>query len=232
MFPVAILAGGLAMRMRPLTETIPKSLIEVAGKPFIFHQLTYLKKQNIKSVILCTGYLGDKIYDYVGDGSKWGIDVRYSPDGPHPLGTGGAIKKALSMLGECFFVLYGDSYLPVDFKKVQKSYIDSEKKGLMTIIKNNNKWDISNVELDFDKIKIYDKNNVSSSMTHIDFGLGLLNEKIFEAYQSGAAFELSEIYRQLSLDGELFGYEVFERFYEIGSRQGLLDTHNHLMGLN
>ena len=218
--------------MRPLTVTIPKSLIEVAGKPFIFHQLRYLKKQNIKSVILCTGYLGDKIYDYVGDGSKWGIDVRYSPDGPHPLGTGGAIKKALPMLGKCFFVLYGDSYLPVDFKKVQNSYINSGKKGLMTIIKNNNKWDISNVELEFNQIKVYDKNNVRSSMTHIDFGLGLLNEKIFEACQSGAAFELSEIYRKLSLNGELFGYEVFERFYEIGSRQGLSDTHNYLMGLN
>ena len=123
MFPVAILAGGLATRLHPITQTIPKALIEVAGKPFIYHQLEYLRKQGVTSVVLCIGYLGEMIQEVVGDGSRWSMQVRYSPDGPILLGTGGALKQALPMLGERFFILYGDSYLPIDFAKVQTSFI-------------------------------------------------------------------------------------------------------------
>lgn len=128
MLPVAILAGGLATRLRPITQEIPKSLIEVAGKPFICHQLDHLRQQGINSVVLCIGYLGEMIQEVVGDGSRWGMHIRYSPDGPSLLGTGGALRQALPLLGEHFFILYGDSYLPIDCSEVEKTYIASKKR--------------------------------------------------------------------------------------------------------
>ena len=127
MLPVAILAGGLATRLRPITETVPKALVEVAGEPFIFRQLDYLRNQGIRRVVLCLGYLGEMIQEIVGDGSKFELDISYSHDGPVLLGTGGAIKQALPLLGEQFFVLYGDSFLPVDFAPVERAFLESGK---------------------------------------------------------------------------------------------------------
>ena len=140
MLPVAILTGGLATRLRPITKSIPKALIEVAGKPFIAHQLQYLRLQGITSVILCTGYLGEMIQNFVGNGSNWDLEVNYSSDGSILLGTGGALKRALPRLGENFFVLYGDSYLPINYVNVQKAFIDSGKLGLMTVLHNKNQF--------------------------------------------------------------------------------------------
>ena len=157
MLPVAILTGGLASRLRPITQTIPKALIEVAGKPFIDHQLEYLRKQGVTSVVLCIGYLGEMIQEIVGDGSRWNLQVRYSRDGSVLLGTGGALKQALPMLGEQFFILYGDSYLPIDFAKVQTAYIDSGQLGLMTVLRNQNLWDRSNVEFENGQLIEYNK---------------------------------------------------------------------------
>ena len=114
--PVAILAGGLATRLRPITEKIPKSLVDVAGEPFIVRQLDYLFRQRVRDVVLCIGYLGEMIEAVVGDGSRFGLRVSYSIDGPILLGTGGALRRAAPLLGEAFFVLYGDSYLPVDYR--------------------------------------------------------------------------------------------------------------------
>ena len=145
MFPVVILAGGLATRLRPLTETVPKALIEVANKPFICHQLDYLKNQGITQVVLCIGYLGEKIQAIVGDGSAWDIKVSYSFDGPVLLGTGGALKQALRYVDDSFFVLYGDSYLPIDYQVIETAFISSKKPALMTVLKNANQWDKSNV---------------------------------------------------------------------------------------
>ena len=133
--PVAILAGGLATRLRPITEKIPKALVDVAGKPFIMHQLEYLKKQKLTQVVLCLGYLGEQVEVVVGNGSSIGLDVRYSSDGPTLLGTGGCLKKALPMLGEHFFVYYGDSYLPIDFRAVEHAFLACNKPGLMTVLK-------------------------------------------------------------------------------------------------
>ena len=115
--PVAILAGGLATRLRPVTEDTPKALLDVAGKPFVVRQLEYLRQQGIVRVVLCVGYLGEQIRAVVGDGSALGLEVLYSWDGPQLLGTGGALRHALSALGEQFMVLYGDSYLPIDFRR-------------------------------------------------------------------------------------------------------------------
>lgn len=229
MFSVAILAGGLATRLRPITEEIPKSLIEVAGVPFIYHQLEYLRKQGINSVVLCIGYLGEMIQEVVGDGSRWDMHVNYSLDGPVLLGTGGALRQALPLLGEHFFILYGDSYLPVDFPNVEKTYTASSKKGLMTVLRNHNQWDKSNVEFVAGQIIEYNKTIIRPQMHYIDYGLGLLQNAVLQAYPTGQSFDLSKVYNDLSLAGELAGYEVFERFYEIGSRQGIADTQAYLL---
>jgi NDP-sugar pyrophosphorylase family protein len=229
MFPVAILAGGLATRLRPITEEIPKSLIEVAGKPFICHQLEYLRKQGISSVVLCIGYLGEMIEKIVGNGSQWNMHVTYSLDGSVLLGTGGALRQALPLLGEHFFILYGDSYLPIDFSDVEKTFVASGKKGLMTVLRNQNRWDKSNVEYDAGQIIEYNKTVIRPQMHYIDYGLGLLQSSALQAYLAGQSFDLSKFYNDLSLAGELAGYEVFERFYEIGSHQGIADTQAYIL---
>jgi MurNAc alpha-1-phosphate uridylyltransferase len=229
MFSVAILAGGLATRLRPITETIPKSLIQVAGRPFICHQLDYLRQQGINSVVLCIGYLGEMIQEVVGDGFQLDMRVSYSPDGPALLGTGGALRKALPLLGEDFFILYGDSYLPIDFCNVEKTYLASGKKGLMTILRNQNQWDKSNVEFDAGQIIEYNKTVIRPQMDYIDYGLGLLQADALHAYPDGQFFDLSKVYNNLSLADELAGYEVFERFYEIGSHKGIADTEAYLL---
>jgi len=228
MLPVAILTGGLASRLRPITQTIPKALIEVAGKPFIDHQLEYLRKQGVTSVVLCIGYLGEMIQEIVGDGSRWNLQVRYSPDGPVLLGTGGALKQALPMLGEQFFILYGDSYLPIDFAKVQTAYIDSGRLGLMTVLRNKNLWDRSNVEFENGQLIEYNKKLISPQMHYIDYGLGVLKADTLNNQPSETPFDISIVYNKLSLQKQLAGYEVFERFYEVGSLQGIADTQKYL----
>ena len=157
MYTVAILAGGLASRMLPLTEKMPKSLLSVNGKPFIHWQLDYLSKQGIDKVVICTGFLGEQIEDSVGDGKKFGLEVGYSNDGPSLLGTGGSLKQALPYLGEHFFVLYGDSFLPINFHAVQLFYESIGESALMTVFKNNGQWDKSNVHYEKDQIILYNK---------------------------------------------------------------------------
>lgn len=228
MLPVAILAGGLATRLRPITETIPKALIEIAGEPFINHQLRYLKKQGISSVVLCIGYLGEMIKSVVGDGSQFGLVVRYSFDGPKLLGTGGAIKAALPLLGPDFYIFYGDSYLPIEFEPVERVYFSSNKLGLMTVLRNNNQWDKSNVIYENGLLVEYNKELVKPNMSYIDYGLGILRADVFSAYPDGESFDLSKVYNDLSLKNQLFGYEVTERFYEIGSHQGIVEAEEYI----
>lgn len=228
MLSVAILAGGLATRLRPITETIPKALIEIAGEPFINHQLRYLKKQDISSVVLCIGYLGEMIKSVVGDGSQFGLQVHYSFDGPKLLGTGGAIKAALPMLGADFYIFYGDSYLPIEFEPVEKAYFSSNKLGLMTVLRNNNQWDKSNVIYENGILVEYNKEHVKPNMSYIDYGLGILRADIFGNYPEGESFDLSKVYNDLSLKNQLFGFEVQDRFYEIGSHQGIVETEEYL----
>lgn len=229
MLPVAILAGGLATRLRPITETIPKSLIQVAGKPFICHQLDYLRAQGIHSVVLCIGYLGEMIQEVVGDGSTWDMHIRYSPDAPDLLGTGGAVRQALPLLGDRFIILYGDSYLPINFSDVEKTFELSDKRGLMTVLKNLNRWDHSNVEFNAGRIIEYNKTVMRSEMHYIDYGLSLLQSSVLKNYPANQPFDLSSVYNELSRVGDLAGYEVFERFYEVGSHQGIADTQAYLL---
>ncbi len=229
-FPVAILAGGLATRLRPMTEQIPKSLIEVAGKAFICHQLDYLQAQGVVKVVLCTGYLGEMIEKVVGSGSQWGMDISYSMDGSILLGTGGAIKKALPLLGESFFILYGDSYLPINYKAVQSAFIKTGKSGLMTIMKNVDQWDSSNVIYLNGNIIEYNKYNKMPDMDYIDYGLGVLGaNQVDDLFNQKPPFDLAEIYHKLSLRSELANYVVTRRFYEIGSYAGIAETEAYLL---
>jgi NDP-sugar pyrophosphorylase family protein len=232
MFPVAILAGGLATRLRPLTETIPKALIEINGEPFISHQLRLLASNRINQVVVCTGYLGEMIQESVGDGSQFGLRVSFSFDGPRLCGTAGAVKKALTALGDCFFVLYGDSYLPCNYHAIQNEFEKSGRPALMTVFHNDGRWDRSNVELTDSHIKTYDKQHQTPRMRHIDYGLGVFRRSAFELVPQGLAYDLAKLYQDLLARGELAAYEVRQRFYEIGSFEGLEETRRYLARLS
>ncbi|MBA2651679.1 MAG: NTP transferase domain-containing protein [Tatlockia sp.] len=221
---VAILAGGLATRMLPFTEKSPKSLINVAGDYFICHQLRYLKQQGITKVVLCVGHLGEQIEAVVGSGKAFGLEVCYSWDGSELLGTGGALKKALPLLGKAFFILYGDSYLPIDFSDMETCFHKGDKPALMAVYKNKNKWDKSNVIFNKNQSVEYNKSEPKPEMEYIDYGLTILSALELKNFPAEGAFDLAELYQQLSQQGTLNGHEVFERFYEIGSMEGLSEV--------
>jgi NDP-sugar pyrophosphorylase family protein len=220
---VVILAGGLATRLRPLTEKIPKALLEVAGRPFLEHQIELLKRNALTEIILCVGYLGEMIREQYGNGSALGVRIRYSFDGPQLLGTGGAIKRASRFLPDAFFVLYGDSYLPVDYRAVAKAFTESGQPALMTVYRNADAWDTSNVWFDEAKIRLYSKREKLPEMRYIDYGLMVCTKQIFEDAPSDVHFDLAETLENLSRKGCLAGYEVKQRFYEIGSPAGLAE---------
>ncbi len=226
---VAILAGGLATRMRPATERVPKSLLEVAGKPFAVQQVELLRRNGLRDVVFCVGYLGELIEEVLGDGSAFGMRIGYSHDGPDLLGTGGALQRALPLLGEAFFVMYGDSYLECDYAAVQWEFLRSGRLGLMTVFENRGAWDSSNVELRDSRIVCYDKVNRTPEMRYIDWGLGMLRAQAFSGYPAGQPFDLSALYQDLLARHELAAFEVKQRFFEIGSPEGLAETSEYLL---
>jgi NDP-sugar pyrophosphorylase family protein len=220
-FPVAILAGGLATRLKPITEKVPKILVEVAGEPFLSHQIHLLRNSGLHHIVLCVGYLGERIVEHYGDGSKWDVKIEYSFDGPHLLGTGGALIKALPLLGEGFYVLYGDSYLPIDYVAVGRAFVESGKLGMMTVFENRERFDPSNVWYDGGTIRAYDKKNKIQAMRHIDYGLGVYRRAAFDGFPRDKVVDLSEIQKALLERKQLAGFEVAVRFFEIGSHAGL-----------
>jgi MurNAc alpha-1-phosphate uridylyltransferase len=230
MLPVAILAGGLATRLRPLTDTLPKALLPLAGRPFIHWQLELLAQQGVAEVVLCAAHRGEQIQDAVGDGSAFGVTVRYSFDGATLLGTGGALKRALPILGAAFFVLYGDSYLRCSFAAAQAAFEASTAAALMTVFCNEDRWEKSNVLFRDGKVIEYDKRSPRALMRHIDYGLGVLSAKALQRSPASATFDLAVLYQELARCGELAALEVDERFYEIGSIAGLKATERYLTG--
>jgi Nucleoside-diphosphate-sugar pyrophosphorylase involved in lipopolysaccharide biosynthesis/translation initiation factor 2B, gamma/epsilon subunits (eIF-2Bgamma/eIF-2Bepsilon) len=220
---VAVLAGGLATRLRPLTDRMPKALIKVSGEPFLAHQLRLLRSQGVRQVVLCLGYLGEKIKEEFGNGSQYDMKIDYSFDGPSLLGTGGALKRALPLLPREFFVLYGDSYLPISYAPVASAFRESGKPALMTVFRNENRWDTSNVQFDGKTIRRYDKKNRTKEMHYIDYGLGILRANVLATWPDNQPFELADVYRALAENKELAGFEVTQRFYEIGSKEGLAE---------
>jgi NDP-sugar pyrophosphorylase family protein len=227
--PVAILAGGLATRLRPITEKIPKSLVPVAGKPFLAHQLELLQSRGIRHAVLCLGHLGEMIERDFGH-EAFGVKLDYSFDGPKLLGTGGAIKRALPMLGDEFFVLYGDSYLPIEYRPIAEFFHRSGKLGCMTVYHNEGRYDTSNVVFADGEIKVYDKKAKLPEMRHIDYGLSLFKAAAFDDYSAEQPFDLAEVMGKLVREKQLAGYEVKERFYEMGSPAGLQELEQLLAG--
>jgi NDP-sugar pyrophosphorylase family protein len=225
---VAILAGGLATRMRPITTTIPKAMIEVAGQPFIAHQLQLLSRQGVRRVVLCLGYLGEQVAAFVGDGGRFGIEAQVSYDGDRLLGTGGALRKALPLLGEQFFVLYGDSYLDIAYAPIAEAFAASGLDGLMTVFRNEGRWDTSNVLFESNRIVCYSKKDRLPQMRHIDYGLGLMKASVLARRGSDEPFDLADLYSELVASRRLAGFEVSRRFYEIGSPVGLAETEDYL----
>lgn len=228
MFPVVILAGGLATRLHPVTEKVPKALLPLAGRPFIHWQLESLARQEITRVVLCAGFLGEQIEAAVGDGAEFAMQVRYSFDGDVLLGTGGALRHALPLLGEAFFVLYGDSYLDCSFAAVQAAYEASRLPALMTVFHNASRWDRSNVLWRDGAIVEYNKRAPRADMAHVDYGLSVVSARALARWPDGAVLDLADAYHELSLRGELGGFEVDQRFYEIGSMRGIEETERHL----
>jgi NDP-sugar pyrophosphorylase family protein len=222
--PVAILCGGLGTRLYPLTQNKPKALVEICGEAFLAHQLRLLQSSGIEKAVLCLGNHGEMLRDYAGDGRQFGLRVEYSFDGPLLLGTAGAVRKALPLLGDEFFVMYGDSYLLCDYQHVERQFHASGKPALMTVFRNEGRWDGSNVEMsDMGSVRVYDKKNRTPQMQHIDYGLGVFRATAFDRAPVDRPFDLADLYRQLLRDGELAACEVKERFYEVGSFDGIED---------
>jgi NDP-sugar pyrophosphorylase family protein len=222
-----ILAGGLATRMRPLTDTCPKTLLPVCGRPFAHHQLHWLAAQGVENVIYCIGHQGEMIRRY------WELEaapvrsIRYVDEGEQLRGTGGALRLASEqgVLDESFLVIYGDSFLPVDFPPVWRAFQASGMPALMTVLRNEGRWDRSNVIYENGRLLLYDK-QTDSRMQYIDFGLSAFRRDLFD--QRPEVFDLAVLLHELSLYGRLEGFEVQQRFYEIGSPQGLRDLEQYL----
>lgn len=206
--------------MRPLTETIPKAMLDVAGEPFIAHQLRLLKAQNIARVVICAGYLAEQIEAFVGDGAAFGLQVTVQRDGDKLLGTGGALRRALPLLGDMFFVTYGDAYLMADYSAVYDAFRKSGQPALMAVFHNQNSWDKSNARFDGQRVT-YNKLKPDAGMHYIDWGLSLFKAGPLMAYPPDTKFDLSEVFEALSRSHQLAGLEVTQRFYEIGSPEGL-----------
>ena len=231
-----ILAGGLATRMRPLTETIPKALIPVAGRPFIDHQLDWLAAHGVTEVVLSVGYLGEAIRAHVGDGARYGLAARVVDEGPNLRGTAGAVRLAFDqgVLDERFLLTYGDSFLPVDFAEVWRQFRASGRPALMTVFRNEGRWDSSNVIFDGARVTLYDKQHrtrPAGDFAYIDYGLSALTRRLVETeVPARGKADLAELFFSLSQRGDLAGLEVYERFHEIGSPEGLEELRRWLAG--
>jgi NDP-sugar pyrophosphorylase family protein len=226
--PVALLAGGLATRLRPITERIPKAMVEVAGRPFIDHQLDLLRRNGIRRVVMCLGYRGKQLERHVGDGASLGMDVRYAYDGEKLMGTGGAIRRALHLLDDVFWVMYGDSYMDIDYRAVLDHFDRSGADALMTVLRNDNRWDTSNVVFRDGRLLRYEKKHRTPDMNYIDYGVALLRRAAAERIPEDRPFDLAELYTALVEEGRMAGHEVFNRFYEIGTPAALEEAARYL----
>ncbi len=224
-----ILAGGLATRLRPVTETTPKLLVPIAGRPFADYQLQWLRRQGVTRIVYCIGYLGDRIRAAIGDGGRFGLEVRYCDEGESLMGTGGALRMALDagLLAGVFLVLYGDSFLPIPYAPVVAAHRRSGRRALMTVMHNDDRWDRSNVVFEPPLVTLYDNGADEATrarMHHIDYGLSVFaRDFVADEIPPGEVVDLAVPLKRASLAGELAGFEVTERFYEVGSTAGIAD---------
>ena len=233
--PCVVLAGGLATRMRPATEKIPKALLPVGGRPFVDTQVSWLRDQGVEHVVFSVGYRGDAIREHLGNGARFGVHVDYVDDGPMLLGTGGAVRLVVDsgLVEDAFFVLNGDSYLSVDFDEFEKTFRRVEYPALMTVFQNRNQGDVSNAVVGDGRVLLYDKLRSASpgeEMEWIDYGLSILrSDVILKRVPPALPFDLADLMHELSLEGLLGCYEVQHRFYEVGSPRGLAELEAHLL---
>lgn len=235
---VVILAGGLATRLRPLTQILPKSLIPVCDRPFILHQFDLLRDSGLEDVLLCVGHLGEKIREVVGDGRQFGMKVVYSWEDPEALlGTGGALVNALPLLGRQFLILYGDSYLPIDYAAMADAFLSQSRPAMMSVMRNEGQWDASNVRVEADPcdggevVTLYSKATQPGEADCIDYGLTALKREVLERWREAQLpMDLAAVYEQLAQDGQMAAYMVTQRFYEIGKPEGLRELEEDLAG--
>jgi NDP-sugar pyrophosphorylase family protein len=225
-----ILAGGLGTRMWPLTEKTPKTLLPIGNVPFAHYQLSWLARHGVTEVVYSIAVLGQQVRDYVGAGHQWNLRVVYVEDGDHLAGTAGALRRAhdAGVLREGFLVLYGDSFLPVDFRLVQERFLHQDRLALMTVYCNRGRYDTGNVRYADGCVQLYRKARkgepTPQGMDYIDYGLSALRRDLIrERISARESADLSELYHQLSVEGQLAGMEVSQRFYEIGSAEGMHD---------
>ena len=226
--PLALLAGGLAKRLGGVTGNIPKAMVEIAGRPFIEHQLALLKRNGLRRVVLCVGHMGEQIEKHLGNGASFALEVQYSYDGPELLGTGGALRRAAKLLDKVFFVMYGDSYTDIDYRAVLQSFEASDALGLMTVLRNDNRWDRSNVIFRNGRLLSYDKRQPTPDMNYVDYGVAMLRREALERIPADQPYDLAELYSALVAQHQMIGYEVTNRFYEIGTPESLEETRAYL----
>ena len=225
---IVILCGGLATRLRPITKKIPKSMVRIFGKPFLEYQLELLKKNKIKDIVLCIGYKGEQIKKYFRNGKKFGVNIKYSSDGKKLLGTGGALKKAESLLEDPFMVMWGDSYLPFNFQKAINFFKKHKKLGLMTVYRNENRIEPSNVEVRGNLVAAYSKKRKTKRMKYIDYGLSIFRKEVLKYIPKNQFYDLSKLNQLLIRKKQLLAFEVKRRFYQIGNFEGLKEFQEYI----
>jgi NDP-sugar pyrophosphorylase family protein len=225
---VVILAGGLGTRLGTLTAEQPKALLRVNGKPFLAHVLSLLKAQGLTRILMLHGHHGTQLEDAFGDGSAFGVEIRYRHDGTRLLGTGGALRNGLDLLDPEFLVLYGDTYLDIDYGRVVRVFRESTRPALMTVLRNAGRWDASNAIFRDGELLQYDKKNPVPGMDYIDYGLAALRREVIEELPTGVPHDLADLYSRLVRERRMIGFEVFQRFYEIGTPHGLAETERYL----
>jgi NDP-sugar pyrophosphorylase family protein len=216
-----ILAGGLGTRLRPLTSSVPKPMVNVHDRPFLEYELTLLAQNGITDVVLCVGYLGEQITQHFGRGRTLGINIQYSWDGEQPLGPIGAMKNAESLLGDSFFVLYGDSYLRLDYPALMDSMLFSNCLGAMAVLHNYHEYGPSDLVIADGMVREYDKKQSRPDLEWVNFGVSALRRQALQLVEPHRFYDEEAFYGQLIAQRQLIAFEVKDRFYEIGSPSGL-----------
>jgi NDP-sugar pyrophosphorylase family protein len=220
--PVCILAGGRGTRLGGRAREVPKPLLEVAGEPFLIHQLRLLAAHEVREAVICVGHRGELIESRIGE-ERFGVRIAYSHDGPGLDGTLGAIRRALPLLPERFLVLYGDTYLRLDYRAADRAWRESGLPALMVVLRNVGRWEVSNARYELGRVVAYDKRSPTTDMSWIDYGLGGLTAAALERVPESES-DLAVLYGALARRGELCGHAATERFYEIGTPGALEET--------
>jgi len=225
---VIILCGGLGTRLSHLTKYTPKSMIQIEGKPFLEYQIEALKKQSIKDIVLCVGHLSEKIEEYFGNGEKFDVNIKYSYDKEKLLGPIGALKNAEPLLKDTFFIMYGDSYISVDFHKVHNYFMQHDKPALMVVYKNQDKYDRSNLIIQDNMVIGYGEKERTRDMIYIDYGTSVLRKKVLDNIPKDTPYSNEQFFSELVKKRELMAFEVEKRFYHIGDLEALEEFRNHI----